>query len=150
MDLLALVSALVALVVLQLIIAGACAWAYIGIKQEMRAIENLKPGISRAQLTADEAKSLALSVDTEQYQSLRKRVDTLSEGVGEVQKSNARVADQLVSMRGQLGALKRHYGKADENPSPDGGTELPLQFQAPATVPAEPAPRTHHFGRKVA
>lgn len=144
--------AVVALVLVQVILAGACFLAWMGIRQEQERIRRLDAEILQIRALAEGASQGIKDIEVTHYRSLQKRTDELADALSETKRNGLSLADSISGLRGQFAAFKR-WNKRDETPSPDQGTEsagdenpLPL-FPSQQSEPAAPGIR-NHFGLK--
>lgn len=138
---------LVALILLNLIIAGASAWLFLATKSEVRALKDLGGKNAALETLVADVKVQVNQLEMDHYKTLAKRIDTLSDGLADVRREVDRFNERALSLQGKIGQLKKAE-KALENQAPDGGAEHPQNFFAPPS-PAVPA-KNPTFGRKAA
>lgn len=151
----ALVAALVALVVMLLVLAGLCLWAFSSIKSEVKRISLMEVNLEAFKVAVADVKMRIDQVEVDHYKRLEKRIEQHADALAGINTRVVKNEDNYDSLRGKFAAIKRWDKQPPpENPAApappaDEVDELLRRAaaQPPAPDPAEPG-KPSHFGRR--
>jgi len=136
---------LVALMLLLVIMIGACVVMFLRVKTGIDSNRDVSTRLDLVVKVADEARAIAQSIEVAHYKGLVKRVDQLDEALAEAVKVAGKVEDRLISLSAKVGGLKR-WSKAEEMPeAPPEVSQETITFAPPSADNSRPR---KGFGQK--
>jgi predicted nuclease with TOPRIM domain len=138
---------LVALVVVQVILAGLCLHAFSRINGEIKELGDVKLRITQVTTLANDAMAAVKSVEVEHYKGLVNKLDGIQDDIRTLKKDQAGLDEKFHSLTHKYAALRRWTEPAKDPAADEKTAPVPPNLFSPQP---QTAPPKSNFGRRAA